>query len=66
MILYGLRYNSLNHNPKNGVKIIVGGQTVILYFDQSLDLNEQKQKIFSMANSGVLVESCSDRYWGMG
>jgi valyl-tRNA synthetase len=30
---------------KNGVKIIVGGETVILYFDQNLDLNEQKQKI---------------------
>tara|TARA_Y100000590_G_scaffold306693_1_gene346139 strand:- start:9702 stop:12341 length:2640 start_codon:yes stop_codon:yes gene_type:complete len=30
---------------KNGVKVIVRGETVILYFDQSLDLNEQKQKI---------------------
>ena len=30
---------------KNGVKIIVGGETVTLYFDQNLDLNEQKQKI---------------------
>ena len=30
---------------KNGVKIIVGGQTVILYFDQNLNLNEQRQKI---------------------
>jgi len=30
---------------KNGVKIIVGGETITLYFDQSLDLNEQKQKI---------------------
>ena len=29
----------------NGVKIIVDGETLILYFDQSLDLNEQKQKI---------------------
>jgi len=28
--------------------------------------NEQKQEIFSMANCGVLVESCSDRYWGLG
>ena len=32
---------------KNGVKIIVGGETLILYFDQNLDLNEQKQKISS-------------------
>ena len=30
---------------KNGVKIIVGGETITLYFDQNLDLNEQKQKI---------------------
>ena len=30
---------------KSGVKIIVGGETIILYFDQNLDLNEQKQKI---------------------
>ena len=30
---------------KNGVKIIADGETVTLYFDQNLDLNEQKQKI---------------------
>ena len=30
---------------KNGVKIIVGGETVTLYFDQSLNLNEQRHKI---------------------
>tara|TARA_B100000315_G_scaffold60468_1_gene54819 strand:- start:3715 stop:6354 length:2640 start_codon:yes stop_codon:yes gene_type:complete len=30
---------------KNGIKIIVGGETIILYFDQNLDLEEQKQKI---------------------
>ena len=30
---------------KNGVKIIVGGETMTVYFDQNLDLNEQKQKI---------------------
>ena len=30
---------------KNGVKIIVGKETVILYFDQNLDLNDQKEKI---------------------
>jgi len=32
---------------KNGVKIIVGGETIILYFDQNLDLNEQRQKLSS-------------------
>ena len=30
---------------KNGVKIIVGGETITLHFDQSLDLSDQKQKI---------------------
>ena len=35
-------YSKLN---KNGVKIIVGGETVTLYFDQNFDVNEQKQKI---------------------
>jgi len=30
---------------KNGVKIVVAGETVTLYFDQNLDLNEQKQKL---------------------
>jgi len=30
---------------KNGVKIIARGETVTLYFDQNLDLNEQKQKL---------------------
>jgi valyl-tRNA synthetase len=34
---------------KNGVKIIVGGETVTLYFDQNLNLNEQKQKISNKA-----------------
>ena len=32
---------------KNGVKIIVGGETVIINFDQNVNLNEQKQKILS-------------------
>ena len=32
---------------KNGVKIIVGGETITLYFDQNLDLNEQKKKIIN-------------------
>jgi len=36
---------SNSKSDKNGVKIIVGGETVILYFDQNLDLNEQKQKL---------------------
>ena len=30
---------------KSGVKIIVDGETVTLYFDKDLDLNEQKIKI---------------------
>jgi len=30
---------------RSGVKIIVGGETVTLYFDQSLNLSEQRQKI---------------------
>ena len=30
---------------KNGVKIIVEGETITLYFDENLDLNEQKQKL---------------------
>ena len=29
----------------NAIKIIVKGETVILYFDQNIDLKEQKQKI---------------------
>jgi len=38
---------SNSKSDKNGVKIIVGGETIILYFDQNLDLNEQKQKLTS-------------------
>jgi len=34
---------------KNGVKIIVGGEAITLYFDQNLDLSEQRQKIFIKA-----------------
>ena len=30
---------------KNGIKIIASGETVTLYFDQNLNLNEQKHKI---------------------
>ena len=36
---------SISGLKKNGVKIITVGETVTLYFDQNLDLNEQKQKI---------------------
>ena len=32
---------------KTGIKIIVNGETVILYFDQNLNLSEQKLKISS-------------------
>ena len=35
---------------RNGVKIIVGGETLILYFDQNLDLRDQKQKISNKVN----------------
>ena len=41
-----ISYISRSELNKNGVKIIVGGETVTLYFDQNLDLNQQKQKIF--------------------
>ena len=43
------RVTNVNNSKsdKNGVKIIVGRETVILYFDQNLDLNEQKQKLSS-------------------
>ena len=30
---------------KNGVRIIAGGETITLYFEQNLNLIEQKQKI---------------------
>ena len=36
---------------KNGVKIIVGGETLLLYFDQNLDLKEQKIKISDKVES---------------
>ena len=38
----------------NGVKIIVGGETLILYFDQNLDLGDQKQKIYNKVNELTL------------
>jgi len=38
--------NIVNTKPNNeGIKIIVKGETVTLYFDQNLDLNEQKHKL---------------------
>ena len=42
------RVSEVSHSEsnQNGVKIIVGGETVTLYFDQNLDLNQQKQKIY--------------------
>ena len=41
------RVTNVSHSRinKNGVKIIVAGETVTLYFDQNLDLREQKHKI---------------------
>jgi valyl-tRNA synthetase len=46
------RVTNINNSnlDKNGVKIIVGGETLILYFDQNLDLNEQKQKLSIKVN----------------
>jgi valyl-tRNA synthetase len=43
------RISKISHSKldKNGIKIIVRGETLTLYFDQNLDLNEQKQKIFN-------------------
>jgi len=38
------KVNNLKLN-QNAVKIIVSGETITLYFDQNLDLNEQKQKL---------------------
>ena len=38
-----------NELKRKGVKIIVSGETITLYLDQNLDLNEQKQKISKKA-----------------
>ena len=35
---------------KNGIKIIIEGETLILYFDQNFDLNDQKQKLHNKFN----------------
>jgi len=55
------RVSSICHSilNKNGVKIIVGRETVILYFDQNLDLKEQKQKISSK------VENLNQKIYGI-
>ena len=47
------RVSTVNHTKlnKNGIKIIVGGEDVTLYFDQNLDLASQKQKIFIKAKN---------------
>tara|TARA_X000000368_G_C22774364_1_gene598620 strand:- start:119 stop:631 length:513 start_codon:yes stop_codon:yes gene_type:complete len=41
------RVNNVNNlkSEKNGIKIVVRGEAVTLFFDQNLDLNEQKQKL---------------------
>ena len=41
------RVSNVNHSElsRQGVKIIVDGETLILYFNKSLDLAEQKLKI---------------------
>jgi valyl-tRNA synthetase len=47
---------------RNGIKIIVGGETIILYFDQSLDLHSQKRKIYkNVKNLERKVASLSDK-----
>ena len=35
---------------KNGVKIVIGGETLTLYFDQNLDFSQQSQKISNRVN----------------
>ena len=38
--------NVVNKNLKNdGVRIVVNGETLVLYFDQNFDIKAQKQKI---------------------
>ena len=34
-------------SSKNGVKIIIAGETITLYFDQNIDLNEQRLKLLN-------------------
>ena len=43
------RVSNISHSKlnKNGIKIIVNRETLILYLDQNLDLKEQKQKILN-------------------
>jgi len=46
------RVSDISHAElnKNGIKIIVRGETIILYFDQNIDLHAQKQKILNKVN----------------
>ena len=46
------RVSDISHAElnKNGIKIIVRGETIILYFDQNIDLQAQKQKILNKVN----------------
>ena len=39
------RISDISHSElnQNGIKIIVGGETVTLYFDQNLDLMKQQE-----------------------
>ena len=54
-----LSYTELN---RNGVKIIVDGETVTLYFDQNLDLSEQKQKISTkVINLDKIISQITDK-----
>ena len=41
---------SYSKSNKNGVEIIVSGDTITLYFDQNIDLREQKQKLSNKIN----------------
>ena len=47
------RVTNVNKNDldANGVKIIVDGETITLYFDQTINLSEQKQKLLIKADN---------------
>ena len=58
------RVSNVSHSElnKDGVKIIVNGETVILYFDQNLDLDEQKQKIsYKVRNQDQKILKINDK-----
>ena len=46
------RISNINYSKtnKNGVKIVIGGETITLYFSQSLNLQEQFQRISNKAD----------------